>query len=393
MLHRLLSTIISIVACIAVNAQEVCVINGNITDVHTAGGAKVKKLFLVATDEFGRDVEVASARVRRGSYTFNVELAEGDHILMYKIKGFGEDKGIEVFVEPGIVTVQTESAAAPEESVVSGTPTNDGYCQYKAIGVAGIAAAEAQISALAAGKAPGWAETEEGKAESQRIRAKEYIITTSQLIRFLLEHNASPMTPFVIERDILPQLSAVYGKQMTNSISTTLYGHPYYRSLRNRMLSNNMQVGSEVPDITMPMLGGETKHLTDFRGKYVILNFWSSDSDESAEMIAEMQRVYEIVKSADEQFVIISFSLNENVGEWKSAVEANNMNREGWLNACDAAGAESLAAELFGVEAAPKIVLVEPEGLAVSLNMETDEVVMRVEQILSGDLYYLDQID
>lgn len=393
MLHRLLSTIISIVACIAVNAQEVCVINGNITDAHTTGGAKVKKLFLVATDEFGRDVEVASARVRRGAYTFNVELAEGDPVLMYRIIGFGEGKGVEVFVEPGIVTVQTESAAVPEESLVSGTPTNDEYCQYKAIGVAGIAAAEAQISALAAGKAPGWAETEEGKAEFQRIRAKEYIITTSQLIRFLLEHNASSMTPFVIERDILPQLSAVYGEQMTNSISTTLYGHPYYRSLRNRMLSNNMRVGSEVPNITLPMLGGETKHLTDFRGKYVILNFWSGDSDESAEMIAEMQRVYEVVKAAGEQFVIISFALNENIAEWKNAVEANNMNREGWLNACDAAGAKSLAAELFAVETSPKIVLVEPEGLAVSLNMETDEVLMRVEQILSGDLYYLDQID
>ena len=393
MLHRLLSTIISIVACIAVNAQEVCVINGNITDAHTTGGAKVKKLFLVATDEFGRDVEVASARVRRGAYTFNVELADGDPVLMYRIIGFGEGKGVEVFVEPGIVTVQTESAAVPEESLVSGTPTNDEYCQYKAIGVAGIAAAEAQISALAAGKAPGWAETEEGKAEFQRIRAKEYIITTSQLIRFLLEHNASSMTPFVIERDILPQLSAVYGEQMTNSISTTLYGHPYYRSLRNRMLSNNMRVGSEVPNITLPMLGGETKHLTDFRGKYVILNFWSGDSDESAEMIAEMQRVYEVVKAAGEQFVIISFALNENIAEWKNAVEANNMNREGWLNACDAAGAKSLAAELFAVETSPKIVLVEPEGLAVSLNMETDEVLMRVEQILSGDLYYLDQID
>ncbi len=393
MLHRLLSTIISIVACIAVNAQEVFVINGNITDAHTTGGAKVKKLFLVATDEFGRDVEVASARVRRGSYTFNVELAEGDPVLMYRITGFGEDKGIELFVEPGIVTVQTESAAVPEESLVSGTPTNDEYCQYKAIGVAGIAAAEAQISALAADKAPGWAETEEGKAESQRIRAKEYIITTSQLIRFLLEHNASPMTPFVIERDILPQLSAVYGEQMTNSISTTLYGHPYYRSLRNRMLSNNMRVGSEVPNITLPMLGGDIKHLSDFRGKYVILNFWASGSDESAGMIAEMQRVYEVVKAAGEQFVIISFALNENTAEWKNAVEANNMNREGWLNACDAAGTESLAAELLGVEAAPKIVLVEPEGLAVSLNLETDEVLMRVEQILSGDLYYLDQID
>jgi hypothetical protein len=37
------------------------------------------------------------------------------------------------------------------------------------------------------------------------------------------------------------------------------------------------------------------------------------------------------------------------------------------------------------------MILVDPEGRAISLNMEAHEVQMRVEQILEGDLYYLDQ--
>ena len=69
------------------------------------------------------------------------------------------------------------------------------------------------------------------------------------------------------------------------------------------------------------------------------------------------------------------------------------MDCEGWLNACDLAGADSPAAKLLGVEKAPRIILVEPEGRAVSLDMDVDEVVMRVEQILSGDLYYFDQAE
>jgi hypothetical protein len=69
------------------------------------------------------------------------------------------------------------------------------------------------------------------------------------------------------------------------------------------------------------------------------------------------------------------------------------MGGEGWLTACDLAGAASPAAKLFGVEKAPRIVLIEQEGRAVSLDMDVDEVVMRVEQILSGDLYYFDQAE
>ena len=108
-------------------------------------------------------------------------------------------------------------------------------------------------------------------------------------------------------------------------------------------------------------------------------------------MFAELQYLHDMLKETDGQFVILSFSLDTDAVTWNTAIEGNGINREGWLHACDAAGAASPVVKLFGVEKTPRIVLVEPEGRAVSLDMDIDEVVMRVEQILSGDLYYLDQ--
>jgi hypothetical protein len=109
-------------------------------------------------------------------------------------------------------------------------------------------------------------------------------------------------------------------------------------------------------------------------------------------MIAGLQNLYDVIKDYDQQFVIVSMALEGNVEEWKNSITGNNISRDGWVHACDTATA-SLAADLFNVENTPKIVLIEPEGRAVSLDMEIDEVVMRAEQILMGDLYYLDQID
>ena len=109
-------------------------------------------------------------------------------------------------------------------------------------------------------------------------------------------------------------------------------------------------------------------------------------------LLAEMKKVYEeVVKANADQFVIISIALDSNLDAWREAVSSNDINREGWLHACDGVGASSPAARLLKVEAAPKILLIEPEGRAVSLNMENDEIIMRLEQILIGDLYYLDQ--
>ena len=385
MLHRILSTIIAVFVCATMSAQGVCVIKGNIAD-----GKKIKKVALTRINELGKSVEVATAKVKKGAYTFKYQLAENESVLQYIITGIGET-GIEVFVEPGEVTVDTP--ASVEESIVSGTPTNDAYAEYNAIFAAGADEVAALLAVLEARNGKEWMESAEGKAATKNIKAKESIRTEAQALRFLLDHNSSPMTPLVIEHTLLPKLTAAYADQMLKTIHFSLDAHPYYLSLRNRVLANDLKVGNELPNITLPLNNGDVKKLSDFRGKYVVLSFWANDCAKSADVIAEMKNLYEVVKENQDQFVMISIALESDAAAWLATVNANGMDCEGWLNACDLAGVESPAAKLLGVTRAPKIILVEQEGRAVSLDMDIDEVVMRVEQILSGDLYYFDQAD
>lgn len=382
-MKRLLTTILSVAFCIAVSAQGTCVINGVIDDVKTADGKKVKKVYLTRTNELGQDETVAQAKVKKGKYTFKRELAKDEPVLMYTIKGLSQD--VEVFVEPGEVTV-----VAGNPGLAWGTPANDALFKYKEICMEEYAAVFAKEKEFAVKNGKEWLESAEGKAVMDRIKAQEAIKNKSARLRFLIDHNASPMTPLEIERYLLPQLSPAYAEQMLKSVSTTLESHPYYLSLRNKVLANNLKVGNEAPDITLPLLSGDKKQLNDFRGKYILLNFWTSGDEKSAEMLAELKNVYNVIKDNNE-YVIVSFALDSDAAEWKAAVESCGINLEGWMNACDGAGAESPAAKLFGVEKTPRIILIEPEGRAVSLDMEIDEVLMRIEQIMEGDLYYLDQ--
>lgn len=382
MLHRILSTIAVAFICIAASAQDVCVINGNIAD-----GKKIKKVVLTRTDEFGKSVEVATAKVKKGKYTFKYKLTKDEPVLMYAIKGFGEGNDVEVFVEPGEVTVSTYSNMS---SIATGTPTNDLYLKYCATCNDDSVLPFAK-DILERKHGAEWFATPEGKEALNRI-ARESIKIKANLLRMLIDNNASPMTPLMIER-WLPLLTPAYAEQMVNTIHVDLQNHPYYLSLRNKVLANDMKVGNEVPDITLPLSSGEVKKLSDYRGKYVVLNFWANGCTKSDEMIAEMKNLYNVVKENQDQFVIISVALESDAAAWQAAVQSKGMGGDGWLNACDLAGAASPAAKLFGVEKAPRIVLIEQEGRAVSLDMDIDEVVMRVEQILSGDLYYFDQAE
>ena len=380
-------SIIALAACMAVSAQETCIINGTIADNDT----KVKKVSLTRTDELGNQITVATAKVKRGKYTLTHELAQDAPALQYTLTGFGEAGSIALFVEPGEVAVNTALASNPEQSTVSGTPTNDTYAQYQAILAEAAREVADKVAALEQQHGQAWTASPEGKSTIKRLKAQVAIKTESQVIRFLIEHNASPMMPLVTEHTLLPKLTDVYAGQMLNAVSTTLHTHPYYLSLRNSVLSASMKVGNEVPDITLPLLTGDSKRLSDYRGRYVVLHFWKSDCESSAASLDELMRLHEVIKEHQDQFVIISVALDTDKSAWQAAVESKGISRESWLHACDGTGAASPAAKLFGVDSTPKIIVVEPEGLAVSLNMDIDDVVMRTEQILSGDLYYLDQ--
>ena len=371
----------------AVSAQETCIINGTIANNNN----KVKKVSLTRTDELGNQTIVSTAKVKRGKYTLTHELAQDAPALQYTLTGFGEAGSIALFVEPGEVAVNTALASNPEQSTVSGTPTNDTYAQYQAILAEAAREVADKVAALVQQHGQAWTTSPEGKSAIKRLKAQVAIKTESQVIRFLIEHNASPMMPLVTEHTLLPKLTDVYAGQMLNAVSTTLHTHPYYLSLRNSVLSASMKVGNEVPDITLPLLTGDSKHLSDYRGRYVVLHFWKSDCESSAASLDELMRLHEVIKEHQDQFVIISVALDTDKSAWQAAVESKGISHESWLHACDGAGAASPAAKLFGVDNTPKIIVVEPEGLAVSLNMDIDDVVMRTEQILSGDLYYLDQ--
>ena len=383
-------TAIAVIACtMAMNAQETCVINGHIDNCKLADGKKIKEVYLTYTNEFGHVATVAKAKVKKGNYTLKCELASDAPVERYTISGFGEGQGISLFVEPGEVIVSTETATQPEQSTIAGTPTNDTYAAYESIAVDAQKEVERQLAELVALHGEAWLESPEGKQEAKRIKAKESIKSEAEALRFLIDHNASPMTPWVVEHSLFPKLSAAYAEQMTTAMATSLHNHPYYHSLRNAMLASTLKVGSEAPDATLMLHDGESRHLSDYRGKHVILNFWS-DEEQAAAMMAELKNVYEITREKGDEFVIISVSLENDKNVVAAAVNHLGVDLEGWIHSCDGAGVSSPTAKRYNVDKTPRIILIEPEGHAVSLDMEIDELGMRVEQILSGDLYYLD---
>lgn len=368
--------------------NRVCIIEGRIlNDSLRYNNSRIKKVYLTAQDEFDRFYNVDSVELKRNKFKFKYELKEGEPILLHFITGF--DNGIIPFVlEPGEVNIEVEKAAYPSASKVWGTENNELYAQYKAIAARCVDTQMKKLKPLVEEKGDKWMDSPEAWKVRKRIGASALITCDKERIKFLLDHNDSPIAPLLMEKEIAYMLTPTYAEQMLNALSPTLYNHPYYRSFYNYVCALDLREGGKAPNITIPLLNGETSHLADYKGKYVLLDFWASWCGPCMRELPHLKELYNQTREHSDDFVIISFSLDNEEKAWKKAIEQKEMNREGWIQASDLLGWSSPAANLFGVTMIPRIILLDPEGNVISLALRGEEMVSRVKQILDGKLDY-----
>ena len=102
---------------------------------------------------------------------------------------------------------------------------------------------------------------------------------------------------------------------------------------------------------------GNTRHISDYLGKYILLDFWANWCGPCIAAIPEMKEISETYK---EKLTIISISLDSDA-IWKEAMKKHDMP---WVNLHDPRSWNGLAAH-YGVRSIPNYVLISPEGKIV----------------------------
>lgn len=119
-----------------------------------------------------------------------------------------------------------------------------------------------------------------------------------------------------------------------------------------------LEVGDMAPDADMFDLSGEKHHLSDMRGKYILMDFWSCGCGPCIMAIPEMGEIYELYK---DKLEVVSLSIDR-MQSWKDASALHNMTWQNWNEMKENRGIYAQ----YGVRGIPFYAIISPEGKIIT---------------------------
>ena len=125
-----------------------------------------------------------------------------------------------------------------------------------------------------------------------------------------------------------------------------------------------ISVGHKAPEFSINGADGKQIRLSDYKGKYVMLDFWASWCVPCRHENPNVVKQYALYK--DKGFNILGISLDTEKKDWQQAVNADKLT---WAHASDLQRFEGPTERLYHVEAIPSNFIINPQGTIVAKNV------------------------
>ncbi len=134
--------------------------------------------------------------------------------------------------------------------------------------------------------------------------------------------------------------------------------------IRQVELIKPVSIGHKAPDFTIAGIDGKPIKLSDYKGKYVMLDFWASWCAPCRHENPNVVKQY--AKFHSKGFNILGISLDEKKEDWQQAINADKLT---WNHGSDLKRFDGPTESLYRIDAIPSNFIIDPQGVIVAKNI------------------------
>lgn len=201
--------------------------------------------------------------------------------------------------------------------------------------------------------------------------------SANQIAQALSDHKDCLMSAFLVtyfDKDFLK--TAPLYEVIRDELKKKYPDNEYVQHI-DQMLAAAILPGKMAPDIEMKGPQGETRKLSDLKGRVVMIDFWASWCQPCRQENPNVVRLYH--KYKDQGFDIFSVSMDKDRGAWLAAIAKDGLV---WANhVSDLKGWTSSGGSTYGITSIPATVLIDRDGKVIARNLRGQELEKKLKEI------------
>jgi len=185
---------------------------------------------------------------------------------------------------------------------------------------------------------------------------------------------------YVLEQYAGYDINAKQIEPLYESLPAILRQSPSGITFKERLeTAKKTGVGAYAMDFTQNDTLGKPVSLSDFKGKYVLIDFWASWCGPCRAENPNVVKAFNEYK--DKKFTVLGISLDQPGKQqaWLDAIHKDNLT---WTHVSDLKFWDNAVAKQYGIRAIPQNLLIDQDGKIIAKNIRGEELNKKLAEVI-----------